>query len=315
MNVNLILQDGDLTGGLSNYTLLMICCTGITLIVSSLVLLCHRSSHADTSAHNQWNHDVSYEEMLERMDVSLLTRTQRRTRAKLLMRKNRRLASETNAAVQEQHDEAHDRHEENNVEIRNTREGNFRPFASRKERKERAKALEKQQREIYDKARLSSTQQLDNLEKERDKRNHIINNTKKMTEERERKEALMRQKLHWKFMFYSKDREKKKSLVTVHDFIQDVYRNPVQSISSTASRLLVSTTELLDRLQELEKEGRIPLLFIHEDHDCFSVVNLEHMKRIVSLIQDSQSMTMQEIARALPNILQNVETPSNLPVV
>jgi len=302
MNAHL-LHDGDLTGGLSNYTLLMICCTGITLVVSSLVLLCHRSSRADVSAHNQGNHDVSsYEEMLERMDVSLLTRTQRRARAKLLMRKNRRLVSENNADVPEQHNEAHDRDQENNIQIRNTRDGHFRPFTSRKERKERAKALEKRQREIYDKARLLSTQ-LDNLEKERDNKTHIIH-TKKMMEEKERKEALMRQKLHWKYMFYSNDREKSESLITVHDFIKDAHRNPVQSISSTASRLLVSTTELLDRLQELEKEGRIPLLFIHQDYDCFSVVNLEHMKQIVSIIQDSQSMTMQEIARDLPNILQ-----------
>jgi hypothetical protein len=302
MNADL-LHDGDLTGGLSNYTLLLICCTGITLVVSSLVLLCHRSSRADVSAHNQGNHDASsYEEMLERMDVSLLTRTQRRARAKLLMRKNRRLASEHNADVPEQHNEAHDRDQENNIQIRNTTDGHFRPFTSRKERKERAKALEKRQREIYDKARLLSTQ-LDNLEKERDNKTHIIH-TKKMIEEKERKEALMRQKLHWKYMFDSNDREKSESLITVHDFIKDAHRNPVQSISSTASRLLVSTTELLDRLQELEKEGRIPLLFIHQDYDCFSVVNLEHMKQIVSIIQDSQSMTMQEIARDLPNILQ-----------
>lgn len=298
MNENII-HDGDLTGGLSNYTLLIICCTGMTVIVSSLVLLCHRSSQADLSVRHRRDDEETYEEMLERSDVSMLTRAQRRARAKLLMKKNRKLPREIHEHVREPLHPTNDQgnNQDMNVQVSNTNELNLRTIASRKQRKEMAKELEKQQRQIKDKTRIS-----EQIHKKVPREKKL--NIKSEIEKEEQNAALIRKRLHWKYMFYSSERERRESLMTVHDFVNHVYKNPVQSITANASRLEVSASELVDRLLQLEKEGRIPLLLLHFDKDCFSVVNMEHMKQIRSIIQDSKYISMEDIAKNMSTILQ-----------
>lgn len=295
MSMNVV-QNGDLTGGLSNYTLLIICCTGITLIVSTLVLLCHRSSADPSSVHNHGDHNETYDEMLERADKHLLTRAQRRARAKVLMKKNRKLPPPVNSEnVQEPFHHANDQ-DILNVHVDSTNEIKIRTITPRKIRKERAKELEKQQRQIHEKKMPDNENQ--NVLKE------MKFQTKSDIDKKEREEAVIRQKNRWKYMFYSSEREKRESLVTVSDFISDVYKHPIQSITSYASILEVSTNKFVDRLLELEKEGRIPLLILHLEQDRFSMVTLEHMKQIQTLIQDSQYITMEDIANDLSRVVQ-----------
>jgi hypothetical protein len=302
MNAN-ILHDGDLTGGLSNYTLLIICGTGMTVVVSSLVLLCHRSSRADPSVRHRRDDEETYEEMLERSDVSMLTRAQRRARAKLLMKKNRKLRPEIHENVREPLHPTNDQNHNQGVngQVNNTNELNLRTIASRKQRKEMAKELERQQRQIKDKTRIS--EQMHNIQKQKVQREKKLS-IKSDIEKEEQNTEMIRQRLHRKYMFYSSERERRESLMTIHDFVNHVYKNPVQSITANASRLEVSVSELVDRLLQLEKEGRIPLLLLHFDNDCFSVVNLEHMKQIRSMIQDSKHISMEDIAKNMSNILQ-----------
>jgi len=94
--------DGDITGGLSNKTIIAISISGFIILFTTLTFLYTFSSrHPDDKQRDRArrhqdanNNDAAdYERALEDADVSTLNRAQRRARAKHRMKKNRRLAS------------------------------------------------------------------------------------------------------------------------------------------------------------------------------------------------------------------------------
>ena len=84
----IINEESDPTGGFSNSTLLMISLSGLTIVIFGLIFICRGAPAVDEDDEDG---GPSYEQLLEQTDVKLLNRAQRRQRAKLLMRKNRRL--------------------------------------------------------------------------------------------------------------------------------------------------------------------------------------------------------------------------------
>lgn len=324
------LSDIDLTGGCSNRTLLVICSTGLALIVSTLIWLSQRSSNnanarkgSAANAHHARTEE-EYDRKLELANVSTLTRSQRRARAKLFKKKYLKDGNPENYA--DANDNTHrDLHlqtepipvvEQPLEEKQNVITATIK---SRKERKEMAKEVENQQRQF-----MKEEAQLDPHQR---KAQHpmVQQQDLKLEKEYSWKREIERKRQQHKYMFYVHEDEDGKNhihvsqlhhepqntlkgplLITVDDFLQELEHHPtsVQSLQEWAHRFSVTVDDLVQRLMDLEKDGRIPHLMIHSDKDCFTVLTHDGMKRISRRISKLGCITMDNLAQDLPKYLE-----------
>ena len=319
-----ILSDqSDPTGGFSNKTLLLISLNGITIIVIALIFLCQRSPRSDEEDNN-----IPYDQALQEADVSLLNRAQRRARAKLLMKKNRRLVNDdvdvnvnvnfddadpnphagALVALQDAAVEADD-DDDNDGNFRNIR---FPPIAaaprgpqlSRKERQKAAKELERMERKANDdQIRLQKQHQ----EEDRQIRT-MLQLEKKQQAEIEKKEQQGREFREWKYMFPEADLDTK---VTVKEFVEELDVDPVISLRETAEEFNVTIDALVDRLEQLEKEGRICHGILNKSRDEFIYISPANMVNIAAFIQEKGAVTIGDLKRSLPQIIDDARDDCN----
>jgi len=311
-------DQSDPTGGFSNQTLLLISLNGITVIVIALIFLCQRAPRSDDEEED----NIPYDQALQDADVSLLNRAQRRARAKLLMKKNRRLVNDNDvnvdadpnphagalAALQDAAIEAPD--DDDNG-------GNFRnihlppiaavprgPQLSRKERQKAAKELERMERKANEEQiRLQKQHQ----EEDRQIRT-MVQLEKKQQAELEKKEEQDREFREWKYIFPEADLDTK---VTVKEFVEELDVDPVISLQETAEEFNVTIDALVDRLEQLEKEGRICHGILNRSRDEFIYISPSNMANIADFIQEKGAVTIGDLKRSLPQIIDDVRDDCN----
>lgn len=311
-------NQSDPTGGFSNKTLLLISLNGITIVVIALIFLCQRAPRSDEEEDN-----IPYDQALQEADVSLLNRAQRRARAKLIMKKNRRLVNDdvnldndpnphagALVALQDAAVEAPDDDDDDN-------RGNFRnirfphiaaaprgPQLSRKERQKAAKELERMERKANEEQiRLQKQHQ----EEDRQIRT-MVQLEKKQQAEIEKKEQQDREFREWKFMFPAADLDTK---VTVKEFVEELDVDPVISLQETAEEFNVTIDALVERLEQLEKEGRICHGILNRNRDEFIYISPANMVNIAAFIQEKGAVTIGDLKRSLPQIIDDARDDCN----
>ena len=307
-----ILSDkSDPTGGFSNKTLLLISLNGITIIVIALIFLCQRAPRSDEEEDN-----IPYDQALQEADVSLLNRAQRRARAKLLMKKNRRLVNDdvdgNFDADQNPNARALVALQDAAVDVDDNDDGgNFRnirsppiaaaprgPQLSRKERQKAAKELERMERKANnDQIRLQKQHQ----EEDRQIRT-MLQKEKKQQAEIEKTKEQGREFREWKYMFPQADLDTK---VTVKEFVEELDLDPVISLRETAEEFNVTIDALVDRLEQLEKEGRICHGILNRSRDEFIYISPANMVNIAAFIQEKGAVTIGDLKRSLPQIIDD----------
>jgi len=307
----------DFTGGFSNGTLLIISLTGFTVLFALLAFLCHMSP-ADAHHDDDENDQINYDKLLQEADVSTLNRAQRRARAKLLMKKNRRLVvPDSQARPEEGQGGVHERQQGGNdvqqpMMILDREENDngdggddvlepnvvlIKP--SRKERQKAAKELERAERKANESQR--KFQMLYEEEQRRTKE-------KLMKEAKERVELVRQEKserdfIEWRYMFPPSEPEKGGDGfgVSVKEFLQDLQSNQSLCLSETADRFSVSIEQLIRRIQKLEDDGRILHGIVNRENDSYFLVTTDCFRRVKDLIDTKGSALLREVAREVKN--------------
>ncbi len=303
----------DFTGGFSNSTLLIISLTGFTVLFALLAFLCHVSP-ADAHNDDEENDQINYDKLLEDADVSTLNRAQRRARAKLLMKKNRRLVvPDSQARPEEGQRQQVDNDMQRQIIILDREENDVgdgdgedddanvvdrTPKPSRKERQKAAKELERAERKANEEQRKRQILYEQDLRRTKEK-------SMKETKERvelERKEKSERDFIEWKYMFPPSNPELEDDFgVSVKEFLQELQSKQSLCLSETADRFSVSIDHLVRRIQKLEDDGRIFHGIMNIENDSYILVTTDCFRRVKDLIDTKGSVSLTEIAGELEN--------------
>jgi hypothetical protein len=296
-------EQSDPTGGLSNSILLVLSLSGITVVFIALLIICIKSPAQSDDEEEEM---INYDQALQEADVATLTRAQRRARAKLLMKKNRRLANNGPAprpdpgGIGQQVMNNAQGGEERLVAgapgaliLNNTPE---RPKLTRKQRQKAAKELERAERKANEEQiRIQKRCQ----DEDRQKRATIQQN-KKLQAAVDKKERLEREFRAWKYMFPESDLDTR---VTVKEFVEELHVNPMISLEETAEEFSVSVLDLIRRLEEIEGDGRIGHGIFNIDEGEYVYVNKECMNRIVKYIHEEGKVSLDDLAKEMSRIV------------
>jgi hypothetical protein len=302
---------------LSNETILLVSLLGFTFLFAALACLCHFSpsqAQHDEKEGTDGDDDVdAYDKLLEDADVSTLNRAQRKARAKWLMKKKRRLANPNNANIgadgadgngdanaNNEGDEAIvalDAGEDIDDVGDNSNNNNGRPKLSRKERQKAAKEEERLYRREYEEIRKLKIKDEIQRRETKDK----LQIEKKEQLEREKQESLEKEFRLWKYMFGGGVTV----TVTVNEFLKELKENQIINIKDTATRFEVSEEELICRLRQLEKEGRIDHGIIDKENRIYFFVMKEDMVKVSEFIKEKEVVTLDEITMEVSRIIND----------
>ena len=306
--------------GFSNETLLITSLLGFTLLFASLACLCHfspsQAKYDERDGANDDDDGDNYDRLLEDADVSTLNRAQRKARAKLLMKKKRKKHNNNNNEQQQGGDDGVvnaadvDEQQEHN-EINEGQDQGQTSSLSRKERQKAAKEEERLYRREYEEIRKLKIK--DEMERREAKEQRL--KEKKELVELEKQKAQEEELQSWKYMFGGssstavrrKDDESNRMTVTVDEFVKELNETQVIKLNDTAIKFQVSVEELVDRLKQLEEEGRIEHGIIDTKRKIYFSVDQATMKQISELIKEKEAVTLDDITKEVTRIILHKE--------
>jgi hypothetical protein len=286
-------EQSDPTGGFSSATLLLLSLSGLTVVFVGLLIISLKAPNK--SADDEEDESAfNYDQALQDADVSTLTRSQRRARAKLLMKKNRRI---TKPETQPDLDENGQPVLNNEEHVDETVDADEKKL-TRKQRQLAAKKLERAERKMNeDQIRIHNKI----LDEERKIREAALLN-KSIQAANEKKEKRENDFVAWKYMFPESDFETK---VTVKEFVEELEIDPVISLEETADEFSTTVPNLIRRLKELEDDGRIRHGILNAEDDEYIFINEECMKRLVKHIKEKGKVHLDDFAKEITRIVRS----------
>ena len=332
--------------GLSNQVLVWVSVGGFTVIFIVLGYLLIKVPQYETSVRRRNPNDPSpiellpnlrgedYDEALLHADVSILNRAQRRARAKLQMKKRRRLDTaipRQNALIhqdpmdmggiaEDDHDihdmvrnDQQDQHEEEMNEDDEV-EGEEEPInenqilrhsVTRKERQKNAKYQEREERKIYERMRQEKSRLMDEAlsREKREKEKAAAEMQERLVHQR--KERAREDQERRRLMFFQHQNASSKDVsMTVEDFAQFLRVHKRISLVEMAIELSVSTGELVERVRQLEDEDRIPMPGVFDEkHEYYTLVSRDDMKAIIQRLEETGPISLSSFGKECGEIL------------
>jgi DDRGK domain len=221
---------------------------------------------------------TTFEEKLTRADVSTLNRAQRRARARLIAKQQRRIATGQDAFMMMMDDDDNTIIDDGDQD-QMLEEEDIPPFQedthhttslrhlSRKERQKAARQIELQERKVLEEERrkeqeeLQKEERLKKRERERQKASQMEEERKKRQEQRAAQE--MTAYHSWRiFLPRPKagavdEKDLPKGCITVKNWKEELYKDPVVKISELSRRFWVSKQVVRERISELLETDRI----------------------------------------------------------
>jgi hypothetical protein len=246
----------------------------------------------------------NYDDLLEQRDVATLNRAQRRARAKNIMKRQRRIATEpvlpeadadALVAVVQQ--------DQNNIEDDDagTTGGNLQQqHLSRKERQKAAREAEKAERQLFQEERRLQQKESLQLAQEKKRERQEMQNKKT---EFERKQRLLDRE-HQERAAYEQWRTflvSESERMTVVEFIQHVQEHKTANLMTLSERFRVPIDKVQARVKELVSTCRITGI-VTEDFN-FIYITQEEMDKVASFILDSQEGTLKNLASEMTNLI------------
>lgn len=297
----------DIGVGFSDVALIGVSVAGFCVLASIVYSIILLRLQTRSEFEKQEAELDNYDELLEQTDVATLNRAQRRARAKNIMKRQRRIATDPVlpeadadalvAVVQQQQEQ------NNNVEDDDagTTGGNLQQqHLSRKERQKAAREAEKAERQLFqEERRLQQKEALEQAQEKKRRRQEL--QTKKA--EFDRKQRLM-DKEHqeraayeqWK-TFLASESER----MTVVEFIQHVQEHKTANLMALSERFRVPIAKVQARVKELVSTRRITGI-ITEDFK-FIYITQEEMDKVASFMLDSQEGTLKQLASDMTNLI------------
>ncbi|KAG7371300.1 DDRGK domain containing protein [Nitzschia inconspicua] len=274
----------DIAVGASDRLLLGVSVFGfgvITYLVYSYIL--SKVKSAREMREEERDRQISFEEKLARADVSTLNRAQRRARARLIMKQQRRI---DNTGLDEMRMMDDDGNiilmPDDQMPLRLEDEENEEDFPqfdddahyasssrhlSRKERQKAAKQIEIQERKVLEEERrkeqeeLQQKERIRKLERERKKASQMEEERKKRQQQRAAEELAAYHS--WRIFLprpkpgASTEMELPKGFITVKEWKKELCKDPIVTVSELSRRFWVSKQEVRERISELLETDRI----------------------------------------------------------
>lgn len=281
---------GEVGVGFSDAAILVVSLLGFLFLattVYSLILLRVQSKEEFEKAEE---FKLDYDEQLERADVATLTRAQRRQRAQLIMKRNRRIAPLHGA------EDAAEELEEHVLDDRG-------PQLSRKERQKAAKAAERQERKLYEEERREQhKEEMEAVKREKKERERL--EAERLEEERQQrliaKEAQERAELE-EFNTFLASHQDGGERMTVAEFDAYAKEEKVIYIDDLADRFHTPSEQVGKRIEELVASSRLTGVI---DRGRFVYITHEEMKAIANSILEKKRVTLSEVSKLVDTLVK-----------
>lgn len=289
-------MDSEIGIGFSDRLLVGVSIVGFTALVYVVHSLLRLSGPGRRD--NDHNYDENEEERLMRGDRNLqaLNRTQRRARAKAIMKEQRRLLHPSQADENHMEHDNNDNNGNNNgvdernidpVDVPPMLQQRLLPPPSRKERQQQAKVAEKEERRLFQDER-ERQQKLVQMEAQRKKKERLMAATQRLLEEelqKAKEEAASEERerdLWYNFIPTSHATRTADVTMTVSEFIQECQNHRVVNIQIMASQYQVDPSLIVDRIQQLLSDGRIAGFFRNTMNQQFIYVSDDELHSIAN---------------------------------
>ena len=318
-------SDSEIGIGFSDRILLGVSIVGFTALVYVVhsLLSGFRSSSPGSSPNDDDHEGLTDEERLIRCaDVNSLNRTQRRVRAKAIMKEQRRVhhpAAGVELLVDEQQNDenvgvvAAGRNADPAMEevLQPTYRLPIVPILSRKERQQQAKVSEKEERRLFQGER-ERQQKLVQLEAQRQKKERLMAATQRLLEEEQKKaiEETARQEnerdLWYTFIRETTPNETTPAKKSVAEFVRECQKNRVVDIQTMAIQYNVEPSYIADRIQQLIADGRIAGFFqkIRHEQQQFIYLSDDELHSIASTTRKQGCVSIQQFATICHQVIE-----------
>ena len=300
------------------------------------IILAKTKTARELEAEDQ---DFSYEDRLAQADVSTLNRSQRRARARIMMKKNRRANTNQNNLVHpievvgdgnEQQQQQQQQQQQNLLleqQQQQQHDEGIPPFQdeshhstahnmlSRKERQKAAKQVELQERKMFEEDRRKEQQEALNAakSKKREKEKMVAIQIEQDRKERlEQRQADEIANYHaWRILFVENNtNQNDEESITVLEWIQEMKQNRIVTLKDMATRFRVSPDRVRERIMELINSSRISGIIEHQDENNenqnsrFIYLSPDDMSRLASFVKLRGKITTKEFASQIQEELQ-----------
>jgi hypothetical protein len=262
-------KNAEIGVGFSDAVLVAASVTGFLIMATTVYsLIVMRLKSSKEVAKEELAGGNGYEQQLAHADVSTLNRTQRRARARAIMKQQRRALVNVDNPDAEVEIGSDDEGSEDGETVNPT---NNRPL-SRKERQRSAKATEKEERRVLeDERREQQKQAQDDAQKqkrEREREDARKQEAARLLEKKQKEELKIAEFDAWKAFLSSPKRSQ-----SVQEWIDEMKDRRTVLTTEIATSFELPEEKVVQRIQELIKEGRVAgviegngrFIFIAED--------------------------------------------------
>jgi predicted DNA-binding transcriptional regulator len=312
----------DISVGASDRLLLGVSAIGFGMMAYLVYnILLSKVKSAREMRDEERERQITFEERLTRADVSTLTRAQRRARARVIMKQQRRMMGNNTGleALMMLEDDPVDR---DHLLQEQPEEDDVPPFEedtyhttslrhlSRKERQKAAKQIELQERRVLEDERRSEQQeaqqkeQMRKRERERQMALQREDESKKRQEDLAIKELLAYQA--WRIFLprpkvgAADEKDLPKGYISVKQWKEELSKNPIVKISDLARRFWISKQEVRGRIAELLKTDRITGVL---ESDRFLYLSERDFSTLSAFIKLKDKFTTKDVQQEIYRLL------------
>ncbi|KAL3944598.1 MAG: hypothetical protein SGBAC_001310 [Bacillariaceae sp.] len=237
--------------------------------------------------------ELTYEDQLVNSDVSMLTRAQRRARAREIMKQQRRVAPTDTPTDSEN----------TLIEDENPFETSTGPRLSRKDRQKAAKAAEKEERKRFEDDRRRQQEESQKIaRREKQEREQRMSQQAEAERKARQEQRLVEEMVaykEWKTFLASPDGS---ASLTVKEWIQELQSNRYADVDSLANRFQVDKETVKNRIQVLMNESRIA--GIHHGNR-FVHLSMGEMEKLAEVVKSREKTSVQDLREIVNTILAN----------
>jgi hypothetical protein len=312
----------DISVGASNQFLLGVSVVGFGMMAYLVYsILLSKVKSAREMRDEEWERQITFEERLTRADVSTLNRAQRRARARVIMKQQRRVIG-NNAGpeafmmlgddpvdqdhfLQEQPDEDDvPPFEEDTHHMTSLRQ------LSRKERQKVAKQIELQERRVLEDERRKDHQEAQQNERMRKRERERQMTLQREDERKKRQEDLAAKELAayqaWRLFLprpkagSANEKDLPKGYISVKEWKAELSKNPIVKISDLARRFWISKQEVRARIAELLETDRVTGVL---ECDRFLYLSSRDFSSLSAFIKQKDKFDTKEVQQEIYRLL------------
>lgn len=274
----------DIGVGFSDSTLLLASLAGFVALSAGVYAVVVSRLKTREEVEKDELAQLDYDEQLGRADVATLNRAQRRARAKMIMKRQRRVAPADG-------DEGEDDNPTDNIPTNGGRQ------LSRKERQKAAKQAEKQERRLFEDERRRQQKEAQDLAMKRKKeRTQAQADKLKRQRELRSKEREIQEKTTytaWKTFLHES--------IDVVAFVQYLENKPIVQIDDLAERLQTPSKLVVKRIKDLISERRLTGVVLNDT--VFVSMTDAFLADVAKFIKERGSLSQEDLAVHVTSML------------